>query len=263
MAAVLALGLSLAYTAVIARALGFAEPVTCSCFGRFGAARVSRLTLARNLVLSLVTALAVWGAASGQHVWGLVTEDAAWLVVAALVVALFSLVAAGSGNQVTVSTVAAVAEESLDYVRLPIPYAQLRTGAADELTTLRDLARVQARLLVFLSAGCGSCRRTAERLDDWSEQLEPAVGIVPIYSYDPGEVPYRLPWYLQPEQDTSRVLGVSGTPVAVLLGADDLLAGGPISGEDSVRRFVEDILSELHKAAPAATQPAMVSGEAG
>jgi hypothetical protein len=51
------------------------------------------------------------------------------------------------------------------------------------------------------------------------------------------------------------------TPSAVLLGVDGLLAGGPVTGPDAIRAFVEDITSELEAArtsaatdAPAARQ---------
>ncbi len=249
-AAVLALLLAVTYTVVIARALRFPEPVTCSCFGRFGAAKVSRTTLWRNLALTVVAAVAVVAAVLGQHVWGLVSENPWWVVMAGLVATLFALVAAGSGTPAPAPyAVAADPEEELDYLRLPIPYGQLRTADGKDLTTLRDLASTQARLLLFLSAGCGSCRRTAENLDAWAERLAPAVGVVPIYSYEPGEVPFAVPWYLQPEGNVSRVLEAHGTPSAVLLGADGMLAGGPIGGEDSVRRFVDDILEQIHGAA--------------
>jgi len=258
-AAVAALVLCLAYTVVIGRARGFAEPVTCSCFGKFGAAKVSTTTLWRNIVLSALALLALAGAATGQHVWSLVTEHPGWVVVAALVAALFALIAAGSGTPTTsagsgfAAGSAAVDPESedvgeeLDYERHPIPYAQLRTPE-DTVTTLRDLARTQARLLLFLSAGCGSCRRTAERIDGWAEQLAPAVSIVPIYAHAPGQVEFAVPFYIQPDYNASQVLEAHGTPAAVLLGADGMLAGGPIAGEDSVRRFVEEILEQIHGA---------------
>ena len=40
-----------------------------------------------------------------------------------------------------------------------------------------------------------------------------------------------------------------GRPAAVLLGADGMLAGGPVNGSDVVADFVQDILAELEAGA--------------
>ena len=49
------LALMLVYTALIARALRFEEPVECSCFGSIGRHEVDRTTLARNGLLSVLS----------------------------------------------------------------------------------------------------------------------------------------------------------------------------------------------------------------
>ena len=46
-----------------------------------------------------------------------------------------------------------------------------------------------------------------------------------------------------------KAVGGYGTPSAVLLGADGLLAGGPVGGGDEVREFVDDIIAQLAQAA--------------
>ncbi len=268
-AGALALILSLTYTAIIARALTFAEPVTCSCFGAFGAAKVSTTTLWRNIVMSVVAFVALLAAVQGTHVWGLVSQEPWWLAVSLLVAALFALVAAGSGTTHPSRGMAQsgtgsgeAEEEELDYLRLPIPYATLlEHGDSEKTTTLRDLARTQARLLLFLSAGCGSCRRTAENVEQWAASLSPAVGVVPIYTYAPSVVEFEIPWFLQPHGNASQVLESFGTPSAVLLGADGFLAGGPIAGEDSVRRFVEEVLEQIHDAQALTDDDEVVSGD--
>ena len=40
----------------------------------------------------------------------------------------------------------------------------------------------------------------------------------------------------------------AGNPSAVLLGADGLVAGGPVHGEDAVRAFVADVADQLREA---------------
>ena len=57
--------LFVAYLVVIVRALGFGEPVTCSCFGKLGLGSVDRFTAVRNVILVALAALALADAASG------------------------------------------------------------------------------------------------------------------------------------------------------------------------------------------------------
>ena len=46
-----------------------------------------------------------------------------------------------------------------------------------------------------------------------------------------------------------KALELSGSPVAVLLGADGLLAGGPVHGVAEIEQFVADIAEQLGEAA--------------
>ena len=45
-------------------------------------------------------------------------------------------------------------------------------------------------------------------------------------------------------------IGYTGTPSAVLLGVDGLLAGGPVTGHLAVDRFLDDIYESLHGERP-------------
>ena len=46
-----------------------------------------------------------------------------------------------------------------------------------------------------------------------------------------------------------RALALNGSPTAVLLGADGLLAGGPVEGVAEIEQFVADIADQLAGAA--------------
>jgi hypothetical protein len=122
---------------------------------------------------------------------------------------------------------------------------------------LAELASTQARLLFFLNSHCGSCLRIADKVDGWAYQLDPAVGILVVYvdeSAAAGQVRHSrevATW--EPELNVQRVLGLQGTPAAVLLGADGLLAGGPVAGEDDILELVEAVSDEI--AAPPREQP--------
>ena len=242
-AAAVVVVLMLVYTGLVARALGFDEPVTCACFGALGRHHVDRLTLVRNVLLSALGGVTVWFALAGGSAARALADgggDAvATLLAAAAAVAVAVLVA---GREPTEEPPA-----DGDYERRPIPYGVVRDHDG-RTATLAELAASQARLLVLLSPGCSPCVRTAGHLDDWAERLAPVVGVLAVYSResgggdDLGHSPDLST--VEPDLNVRRVLGV-GSPSAVLLGADGLLAGGPVSGEDAVARFVEDVLTEI------------------
>ena len=245
--------LMLAYTALIARALRFDEPVSCSCFGSIGHHEVGPQTLGRNVLLSVLAAVALWyvldggsapaafGALDGAGWWALLATAAA--------VAVALLVTAPSSTGPT-SWPAGPDVELLDYERQPIPYGVL-TRLNGKSSTLAEIASTQARFLFFLNPHCGSCLRIAEQLDEWADRLDPAVGILAVY-FDENvakQVGHRkdlATW--EPELNVQRVLGVTSNPSAVLLGADGLLAGGPVKGEDAVIGLVEAVFAEVEGA---------------
>ena len=153
--------LMLAYTWIIARALGFDEPVTCSCFGSLGRHDVDRTTLLRNLLLTVLAAAVLWFALAGGSVPGAVGDlDGGdwWALVATIAAVAVAVLVLG---RVSSSTGApADHEELLDYARQPIPYGAVsRTDGTT--ASLTELARTQARLLVVLNRNCGPCVRTA------------------------------------------------------------------------------------------------------
>ena len=238
--------LMLAYTALIARALGFDEPVTCSCFGSLGRHDVDRTTLARNLLLTLLAAALTWFAFAGGSVPAAAADldtGGWWALLAAGAAAAVAVLVVGTPP----STSDEPTGELLDYDRQAIPYGVLALPDG-RTSSLVELASTQARLLVVLSPGCGPCVRTAEHLDDWAARLAPAVGLLAVYPdvASAAAAPQHASELSasEPELNVRRVFSV-GTPAAVLLGADGYLAGGPVAGEDAVAEFVEDVLSVL------------------
>lgn len=282
--AIASLLLMLAYTGIVARALTFSEPVTCSCFGKLGLGAITRLTVVRNLILALVAALALADAVSQPrslaarlldadgHAWG-------WLAMLALAVAATGLIVQstaapaptglhtplhGSGEASTSED-----DDGLDYIRQPIPFARVRTPDGGHVS-LRDLAATAPQLLIFLNTGCGPCINVMGILPDFIAR-NPEVVVRPVLHAD--TEPERIPSWME-----SRLLDEDGalsqtfnvpTPAAVLLGADGLLAGGPVVGEPAVRAFLDDVAAELAEvrssagistAPPPAHEPGTTSG---
>lgn len=256
--AVLTLLLLLVYLLVIVRALGFGYPVTCSCFGRLGMGEVTRRTAVRNALLVVVGLLAVWSAtAPGSVLTRLVDAPAtawAWLGLVTLTVAVVVVTFGGTkGGPLASPETAPGGEDDLvevDYARQPMPYAALvdEDGRSRPLT---DLVSGGAVLLVFISPGCAPCARAIEQIPEWDDSLGPvrvrAVTSLPLETALQ-QVPDLSGRLLQDPQATlMRIFGV-GTPGAVLLGGDGLLAGGPVRGTHDVADFIVDVRTELEEA---------------
>lgn len=239
--------LMLAYTVIVARALGFDEPVTCSCFGSLGRHDVDRTTLGRNVLLVALSLAAVWFAAgSGSAPTAFADLDGAgwWALAATAAAAAVAVLVVGGPS----SRRAQVADgELLDYERQPIPYAVV-TLPGGRTSTLAELAATQARLLVVLNPHCGPCVRTAAKLDAWATELDPVVGVLAVYPDEPSaaRATEHAPELAvsEPELNVRRLFPL-GTPSAVLLGADGFLAGGPVVGEDPIAEFVAEVLDAL------------------
>lgn len=251
--AVLALVVFVAYLVVIGRALTFDHPVTCGCFGELGLGEVTRRTLVRNALLVALALLTVWSATAQDSVASrLVAADAStWGWVGVVLLAGATLVATFGGTK---GVPAADLEDSgsgeLDYQRQPLPFASL-VDADGNSHTLTELVREGAQLLVFISPGCGPCTEVMARIPGWASGLGPvrvravvAQGIESVVDRAP-ELSGHL---LQDPQGSTRRIFDSGTPGAVLLGGDGLLAGGPVRGKEPVLEFVEDIRAELAEA---------------
>lgn len=268
---VLAVGvllLMLAYLAIIGRALTFDEPVTCSCFGTLGSPTVTGTTLARNVLLSGLAVLAVASAASGTTALALRTQPLPLLslvlslVIAAVLAGLTLGVsrraeAAGEGAAAASApdraADPAAADEMLDYERSATPFGMLRT-AGQEPITLSTLTRNKAALLIWLQPGCGPCERVLSAVPGWVDRIGGVVTVRTLFRMPPEELPESV---RERAGDTAahdidrnlmQVFQARHSPAAVLLGADGMLAGGPVRGGNDVVRFVEEIIEQLDEA---------------
>lgn len=261
--AVAALALFLAFWVIIARAMTFDPRPRCGCFGRVGDHRVSARTVLRNSLLVALALVAGWIAVQGRSATGLLTRftggDWLWLLLAVALAAVtwFVLGAPGTARPsrqpappVRPPGVPDEEEDAeLEYVRRPFP-AGVLVGSDQETTTLRALAREQAQLLVLANCWCGSTFAAVEHLPRWREQL-PQLGVQLVHTQPPFGEP-RLAgeaglWW-DPGSQLYSALMAGSSPAAVLLGADGLLAGGPVSGVEEIDAFVADIAGELAQA---------------
>lgn len=269
LAAVAALGLFAAYWIIIARAMTFSPRPSCGCFGRIGDQRVTWKTVVRNTLLVLGSLAFLWMTWSQRAtVWSVfdgATDRELWILASAAYLALmlwFIVAPPNYGDSVWKTifgketsdphsppqpgTVVAEEADELDYVRRPIPDKFLLDTDHDAVR-LRDLVATGPVLLVFVNCGCPSTRATWERLAAWDEQL-PQVRVLGVQTYQVGDlgvagVAERL--FYDPQAKAWNALNIPATASAVLLGADGLLAGGPVSGFDETEQFVADIAEVL------------------
>lgn len=245
--ALVALAVFVAYLVVIVRALGFDEPVNCSCFGKLGLGTVDRFTAVRNAVLVALALVTLYDATRGRSVVSRCAdfdgEAWAWLLAVLVGIVLTWLIAGHRGGQ----EASAPSDAGDDYVRQPIPYAVLRTRE-DAGVTLREMAYSNPVLLLLVSPHCGSCLPVIERARTWQHKHENLRTVI-VLSGDPDK-----PTGLQDEGDFDVMFDPSfeigrlfagGNPTAVLLGADGMLAGGPVSSKGNVLELLDEISEEL------------------
>ena len=261
--------LMLTYLVIIARALTFEEQVHCSCFGTLASPTVSRTTLVRNVLLSVLGLLAVVAAASGamttllvQAPMGLIGLGIALLIAIALTAATIGGSVAETDADAPTAPAPAAADpdedELLDYERSPIPAAVLQQPDG-RLITLTQLTAQRAALLVFVTEGCGPCERVLDHAEEWIGELEQTLQVRFVFSRPLDQLRERTTdrvegHALHDLQFTARTaLGGTSAPSAGLLGADGQLAGGPVNGGSAVIEFVQAIQAQL---APAKQVPA-------
>lgn len=256
-----AAALVLAYLGLVVLALRAPEPVSCGCFGADDTAPVSARTLARNIVLTLAAVLAVADAALGGSVPARLAEPGTWgwiagvlLAVAITHLAVSSSAPAGTEPEPGLPAPGAAMAEDDDleeYVRDEIPDLTVLDPDGHQVA-LRSLAATGAQLLVFLSPGCGSCVGIARDLPRWRDRELPISVQAVVHSNwldTPGSPVWVETALVDRDGAAARALGVQGTPGAVLLGADGLLAGGPVVGSSAVRSFYVEIAEQLEAAA--------------
>ncbi|MDY6051299.1 MAG: MauE/DoxX family redox-associated membrane protein [Rothia sp. (in: high G+C Gram-positive bacteria)] len=266
LAAVAAVLLFIGYWVFIARAVVQGNTASCNCFGSASTAPISVYTLVRNTALLLAACGALIGALNtgGSAFTMLLALDAhGWLWVIGAGLASLTLWAIYrselvpvSGTEGAPSALEFPVDEQGEYVRTPIPYAALHypvTNPSQEpgtgqATTLRELAAQQARVLIWVSPGCGHCHEVIAKIDEWQQQL-PMLGVHPVVSTDSNIQHFTfttdVQCFVDPGFKTQALFG-SGTPGSLALGADGLLAGGPVFGGNKVISFIEDIITEVN-----------------
>jgi hypothetical protein len=257
LAALVAVALMAAYTVLVVRVLARSSDALCACFGT--RRRVNAVTVARNVwltVLAVGAAAVIWvnPVVGGALAAGI--PQFAWLfalAVAAVTTAFIlwpetrdDVVDGAVGGPVVGTT-----EDELDYLRTRTPAVPV-TLADGTVSHLRALTQSRPALLLAVSSSCGACETVLARRETY-RRLMPEVDVRLLLNESPANrlAEHDEPQSLHDAEDyVAESLGYRGTPSAVLLGIDGMLAGGPVTGDRAVDRFVDDIYESLHGERP-------------
>lgn len=262
LAAGVAFVLMVAYTALVARLAAASEDASCACFG--ARRRVTRITVVRNVWLAALAggaAVVIWTTPllGGAVVAGL--AESAWLislVVAAVTTALVLWpdserdAAPREASRTAPGGSSVVGDDDLDYIRTRTPAVPV-TLADGTLVDLRRLAERRPILLLAVSTSCGWCESVYDQRGAWRELL-PELDVRLLLTQAPDDTGWTERDEPQSLHDVNEYVRGSisdwSTPSAVLLGADGMLAGGPVTGHLAVAEFVDDIYESLHGERP-------------
>ena len=269
-AAIAAGALFVAYAVIVARALTFDPRPSCGCFGRIGDQRIVPKTLVRNILLVAAAAVLAWFAFADQTVpatlLSMGSTGWAWLAMGTLLAAIGVLVLGGSATAAhshphpqpspddSAFSMTPVSpdgvEDDDEYIRGPIPQALL-LDPQGEPHTLTEMARQRAQLLIFMNCYCGSTHQAFRSAQQWRDRL-PQIDVRMVFSGVPvmqstGDVDTVGSW-TDHASLTWQKLELRQSPSALLLGADGLLAGGPVSGNEELDAFLEEIGEALAEA---------------
>lgn len=264
LAAVGATLLFIVYLVMIWRARSRTPDATCACFGERKPITVR--TLLRNGWLVLLSVAMLSGIGSLPVIGGVLVvavQQWPWLLALAAVAVTFVLVhqpdgaasaSAGPTEGASASVDLPADDELGDYIRTRTPAVPVQL--ADGTTAnLRQLSMRKPMLLLAVSETCGSCTPVIERAGAYRELLpELSVHLLLRTAYDQSTLAStEEPQTLHDPHDYVRgSIAEWPTPTAVLLGADGLLAGGPVSGHPDIEAFVADVYESLHGVRPPA-----------
>ena len=142
--------------------------------------------------------------------------------------------------------------EPLDYVRTRTPSVPVTLADGTEVS-LRALSMTQPILLLAVNPGCAPCAEVMARLPEWRALL-PQVSVRLLLTLKPevsAHAEHAEPQSLHdPYHFVRDSIADWATPTAVLLGADGMLAGGPVTGYRAISVFVDDIYESLNGERP-------------
>lgn len=247
-----------AFTVVVSRSVLKGSTQACFCFGAVSSEPMTGRTVARNvalLVLALVVALASYRAGGVRTVLfeRPATEWLLGLALAALGGGGSYVIALLAKERRRLATVTLERDEALarpSAVELPeIPEATV-VNAAGERIELPDLIQGRAKLAIVVAPGCSACKELAPAFEGWRESLAKELDLIVVGRGDFAETQAAYPGnegFIYADEDGQMLssLKIIGTPAAVLLGTNGLVAAGPAHGAEQIVELLTAVIQAI------------------
>jgi uncharacterized membrane protein YphA (DoxX/SURF4 family) len=256
--AVAALVLLLAFIGGIARAMSRGEAPDCHCFGQLHSAPAGRGTLARNAVLAALAAVVVvHGPGTPLDTW-VDARSAAELV--AVAIAILAAVLGAVGVRLWLDNRELRGDLDRERAVTASFPPGLPLGSTAPSFTLQDLHGQTVSLemllesgrplaLVFVSPGCGPCAGLLPELARWQATLSErlAIGLVSTGRAADNQQAQQLGLtnvLLQDEVETIRAYRIRGTPSAVMVSPEGLIASTAAGGAPAIEPLIRVTLRQ-------------------
>ena len=240
----------------------------CHCFGQLHSAPIGWPTLTRNGLLVGAAGLVAWqGPGLDAGSWLGTMTPIGWVAVAADVLVIGVVLLEGwfilnltsqqgrlllrlealegsTGTDRSANGAAVSAAQAVLPIGSPAPDFQL-SGVLGETHTLRALlASGRPLMLVFSDPDCGPCNALLPELGRWQREQANELNIALVSR---GDIDANLgkarehglgQVLLQKNREVATVYHYKGTPSAVLIGADGLIASLVVAGAEAIRALV-------------------------
>jgi len=239
----------------------------CNCFGQISSTPIGPLTVVRNVVLALFALAVVLGGPGPSFVSAARSIAAAatplGVAVTAILAMLLGLIVltreivlqqgrmlerlSDIESMVSVSPEAAAAGPGIG---LPVGSVAPEFGMevlSGGLVTLAELrAERGGLLLLFMHPGCGPCNALVDEAGEWVRDRPGGLNVVIVSEGSAGEHRAKsggIPAssiLLQQEREVADAYQAWGTPSAVIVSGDGLIASGVAQGADAIRALLAE-----------------------
>lgn len=259
-AALVATLLLAAFTVAVVRVLARGQQVDCNCFGSLGSSRVTRWTVARNLILlAIAGTVAIAGQSDpgpGAVAWigdldGAALAAGVAIALAALNFVFFWQLMRQNGRLLT--ELEALKDGSAGSTPTgpqpgdPAPDFGLPALGGGQLALEQLLAAGRGLVVVVTDPNCGACDPLLPEIGRLQRDPETPVPLVLISRGDPEDNRAKAaehglePMLLEDEYEVSRALGINGAPGAVRLDPEGRFVAKPSMGTERVGIMLDDL----------------------
>ncbi|HSZ13856.1 MAG TPA: MauE/DoxX family redox-associated membrane protein [Solirubrobacteraceae bacterium] len=248
------------FVAGLTRALRRGEAPDCHCFGQLHSKPASRTTVVRNVVLAIPAAyVALSGPGPSLSSWVVSTNASdLWLIATGALASLATTMTLllWRENRRLRSTDGRAAAAPRQIGALAPEFCL--PSATGRVVSLQDLlADGRARVLTFVSPGCGPCAALLPELARWHHTVTGRLALTLVAQVETMQAEalarrHALTDVLIDEQATvMQAYGVNATPSAILVASDGTVRSTPVAGRVAIESLIRLALQDETQPDPA------------